>query len=395
MAPLDVHTLVLVSSLVLGALGGLFLINWWDDRAAVELRDWGFGFLLVVPGVILVGARGSIDDVWSIALANALMLSAYGFLATGVLRFDRRRPPPGLALAGAAVWGGLCLWPAFLARFDLRVIAISTIGALYLAASAGLLWRRRGGETLPSRGRAAVALGTVAAFLAARAGSMAIWPVEPVSGAEALRSGWLTWVSLALLVSSLVTAHLLLAMSTERANLRHRRRADSDDLTGILSRRAFVERAERQLAAAPATGTLMFFDIDHFKSINDAHGHAIGDEVLIAFARLVAARLGPDDLFARWGGEEFVLFLGRDDFVAGRRVAEEIRRAFAERVFDEEGAAFAATVSVGLAAPALAGPDLDRLIAWADAGVYAAKRAGRDRVEAIDETGAAPTAEAM
>jgi len=391
MPPLDVHTLVLVSSLLLGALGGLFLINWWDDRGRAELRDWGLGFLLVVPGVVLVGARGTIGDAWSIGLANALVLAAYGFVLSGAIRFAEKRPLPGTTLAGAAVWAGLCLWPRFFDRFDLRVIAVSVICGVYVTASARVLWRRWRIEPLPSLRRSAAALAVVAVFLAARAATMAAWPVE-ASGTAAIRTVWLTWLSLVLLVFSLVAAHLLLAMSAERASLRHRRRADSDDLTGILSRRAFVERAERRLAAAPTAGTLMFFDIDHFKSINDAHGHGIGDEVLVAFARLVGARLAPNDLFARWGGEEFVLYLAGDDFVAGRRIAEEIRRDFAARVFDEAGEAFSATVSVGLSAPALAGADLDRLIAWADAGVYAAKRAGRDRVAAIDPSGASAAA---
>ena len=383
MAPLDVHTLVLVSSLILGALGVLFLINWRDDSGRRELRDWGVGFLLIVPGVILVGARGTISDVWSIGLANALVVSAYGFVLTGVMRFAEMRPPVGTAVLGAMLWTAACLWPPFFERFDLRVIAVSAIGGAHVGASAVLLWRRRRVEGLPSLRRAAAALGVVGGFLGLRGLTMAIWPIE-LTGTSAIRSAWLTWLSLVLLVFSLVTAHLLLAMSAERANLRHRRRADSDDLTGILTRRAFVEQAERRLAQAPTEGTLLFFDIDHFKSINDAHGHAVGDEVLLAFAGLVGSRLSEDDLFARWGGEEFVLLLAKDDFVTGRRVAEEIRRAFAATVFGGSGGVFSATVSVGLSAPALAGPDLDRLIAWADAGVYAAKRAGRDRVEAVD-----------
>ena len=383
MPPLDVHTLVLVSSLILGALGVLFLVNWWDDRSRGELRDWGFGFLLVVPGVILIGARATIPDLWSIGVANALVLSAYGFALTGVMRFSELRPRVGTAVLGAMLWGAACLWPSFFERFDLRVIAVSAIGAAYIGAAAIVLWRRRRVEALPSLHRAAGALTVVGGFLATRGLTMAILPIE-LTGTQAIRSGWLTWLSLALLVFSLVTAHLLLALSAERANLRHRRRADRDDLTGILNRRAFVEQAERRLAAAPTTGTLLFLDIDRFKSINDAHGHAIGDEVLLAFVRLVTARMSEGDLFARWGGEEFVLLLAQDDFVAGRRIAEEIRRNFAAMVFGGNEGTFSATVSVGLSAPALAGPDLDRLIAWADAGVYAAKRAGRDRVEAVD-----------
>lgn len=382
MAPLDVHTLVLVSSLILGALGALFLVNHHDDRGRRELRDWGLAFLLVVPGVVLIGERDRIPDLWSIGVANATVLLAYGFLTTGVMRFVGRRPWWGVAFAGPAIWAGLCLWPEFFGRFDLRVIAVSGLSAATVTLSTVFLVLRRRVEPLPSLSRSVLVLGGTAALLWARAGVMVIWPIE-LMGREAIGTAWLTWASLALLVLTLIAAHLMLAMSAERAELHHRQRAETDDLTGALSRGAFVERARERLAEAPESGTLMFFDIDRFKSINDLHGHGVGDAVLVGFADLVAAQMRPGDLFARWGGEEFVLFAVDRDFVAGRRSAETIRGAFS-RLWFGEGGTLGATVSVGLSAPALAGPDLDRLVAWADAGVYAAKRAGRDRVEAVD-----------
>lgn len=386
MQALDVHTLVLVSSLILGALGVLFLINWRDDRSRAELVDWGVAFLLVVPGVVLIGRRGEISDLWSIWAANALVLTAYGAIVTGVMRFVGRRPRFGVALLGPAVWSLFCLWPDFFARFDLRVIVISTICFLQTAHAARLLHAQRRIEALPSLGRSALGATVVACIHGARALVMTIAPID-VDGQAALRQSGLAWLSLGLLVICLITAHMLLSMSAERAALRHRRRADTDDLTDILSRRAFIEQATARLAEAPDRGTLMFFDIDRFKSINDTYGHAVGDAVLVAFARLVEDRLASGDLFARWGGEEFVLFAVDHDFVAGRRLAEEIRRDFAALDFGPGADGLGATVSAGLAAPALIGSDLDRLIASADAGVYAAKRAGRDRVEAVAPEG--------
>ncbi|NLH83735.1 MAG: GGDEF domain-containing protein [Phyllobacteriaceae bacterium] len=388
MAPLDVNTLVLVSSLILGALGVLFLVNHRDDPSRRELRDWGLGFLVVVPGVMLIGERDRLPDLWSLGVANAVVLSAYGFLTVGVMRFVGRPPSWLAAFGGVAVWAGLCLWPPFFERFDLRVIAMSVLCGLQVTLATAILVGRRRVEPLPSLERAASVLGGVAVLLWVRAGLMALWPIE-ATGTAAIRTVWLTWASLALLVLGLIAGHLMLAMSAERAEVRHRLRAETDDLTGALSRGAFVERARERLAEAPESGTLMFFDIDRFKSINDRHGHAVGDAVLVGFADLVAARLRPGDVFARWGGEEFVLFAADRDFLAGRRAAEEIRRAFAEMRFGPDGTPLAATVSIGLSAPALAGPDLERLLAWADAGVYAAKRAGRDRVETVDPRGAA------
>ncbi len=382
MLAIDIHTLLLVSTLILGSMGLLFLVSWWDDRTARERLDWGLGFLILVPGVVLLSLRDRIGDVWSIAIANAIILASYGLLYTGARRFCGRKPGWGVALCGAGLWLFLCRWPMFMERFDLRVIAASVLCAAYCAMVARTLQRDAGGERLPSRGRAIAAFATVGAILTLRGILMMIAPVE-LRGLASIESSWVTWLGLGVLVVGLICAHFLLAMSSERSNMHHRRAAERDDLTGALSRRAFVTRARERLERAPDAGTLMFFDIDHFKAINDTHGHALGDEVLIAFARLVEEGLGPEDLFARWGGEEFVLFLADRDFVAGRRVAEEIRRAFARLAIGEDERPLGVTVSVGLAAPALTGPDLDHLIACADAGVYAAKRAGRDRVEAV------------
>lgn len=397
MLRLDVHTLLFVSTLVLGAMGLLFVVSWRDDRTARERLDWGIGFLAMVPGVVLLSLRGQIGDLWSIGGANAIILASYGLLHSGARRFDGRTPRLGLSLLGSVLWLGLCAWPTFMERFDVRVVVASILAAAYCAAAAWSLHRggrtgdSDGGERLPSRPRVVATLGAVAAILSLRAVSMVSTPLE-ITSFTAIASAWMVWLGLAVLLLGLVCAHFLLAMSAERAGLRHRRAAETDDLTGALSRRAFVARVEARLERAPETGTLMFFDIDHFKVINDSHGHALGDEVLIAFARLVKDRLGEDDVFARWGGEEFVLFLADRDFVAGRRFAEEIRRDFARLGFGGDDRPMGVTVSVGLAAPVLTGPDLDHLIACADAGVYAAKRAGRDRVEAVDPKMVARTA---
>lgn len=386
MPSLDVHTLLLVSTLILGAKGLLFIVSWWDDRSARERLDWGLGFLGMTPGVLLLAGREQIDDMWSIGLANAIILASYGLLHSGAVRFDGRRPQWGVSLIGAAVWLVVCGWPVFMDRFDLRVVVASSIAAVYCGLAAQALLRGSDEERLAARGRAIAALAAIVAVLSGRALLMIEMPIN-LRGFAAIGSEAMTWFGLAVLVLGLVCAHFLLAMSAERSNHRHRRAAETDDLTGALSRRAFVARASERLAAEPERGTLLFFDIDHFKVINDTHGHALGDEVLVAFARVVQARLGPGDLFARWGGEEFVLFLADCDFVAGRRVAEEIRDDIARVAFG--GRSIGVTVSVGLAAPALTGPDLDHLIACADAGVYAAKRAGRDRVELIEPTAVA------
>jgi diguanylate cyclase (GGDEF)-like protein len=158
--------------------------------------------------------------------------------------------------------------------------------------------------------------------------------------------------------------------------------AEHDHLTGAWSRRAFFGRAERAHADAVRAGrplSLLIFDVDHFKAINDTHGHAVGDRVL---ADLVA-RTGTvlrGDACARLGGEEFAVLLPHSDADAAVQLAEALRRTLEQAaVAGADGAAVRYTVSVGTASLD-DGESLASLLQRADAALYAAKRGGRNRV---------------
>ena len=153
------------------------------------------------------------------------------------------------------------------------------------------------------------------------------------------------------------------------------RAATRDFLTDALNRSAFTVAA-RRLLADTAVSVLMF-DLDRFKRVNDTYGHAAGDKVLQAFARVVERNLREGDVFGRIGGEEFAVLLPCD-LAEAADVAERIRQAFAaERVTIESGEVLQATVSIGLAAGVA---DLDSLLGRADEALYRAKAAGRNRL---------------
>lgn len=160
--------------------------------------------------------------------------------------------------------------------------------------------------------------------------------------------------------------------------------ANTDALTGALSRRHFLELAGRERARAAREGgglAVLLLDIDHFKRVNDTHGHAGGDAVLRAFHATCAAQLRAHDLLGRLGGEEFGVVLPATGREVARQVAERLRAAVAAGpVTLPGGAAVAITVSIGLAFTASAAEDIDSLLAAADAALYRAKREGRNRV---------------
>jgi diguanylate cyclase (GGDEF)-like protein len=158
--------------------------------------------------------------------------------------------------------------------------------------------------------------------------------------------------------------------------------ASIDPLTACLNRRAMMRELEREAArvrrnAAPFC--VVFLDLDHFKAVNDQHGHAAGDAVLKVAAEVFKGQLRATDMAGRWGGEEFVLMLAATSLSAAVAKAEGIRTALANTPIPVEGGLLRITTSVGVAA-FMPGQTLEALIAQADARLYDAKAAGRNCV---------------
>jgi len=159
-------------------------------------------------------------------------------------------------------------------------------------------------------------------------------------------------------------------------------RAEKDPLTGIYNRGRLMELAARECGAARRYGypcSLLMLDIDHFKAVNDTHGHAAGDAVLRGVARLCGRGLREADLFGRVGGEEFVIFMPHCQAAEAMAVARRVLNIVRDGTFGLDGAVLSVTVSIGVAELDRADPCLDRLLLDADAALYRAKQEGRDR----------------
>lgn len=162
------------------------------------------------------------------------------------------------------------------------------------------------------------------------------------------------------------------------------RRAQSDALTGVLNRRSLLERLDGACLRARARGlpiALLFIDLDHFKQINDTHGHPAGDACLKAIIGPIQAELRQSDVIGRYGGEEFVVILSSADAAAAQPIAERIRQRVAESSVPGFGAPIHLTCSIGIATSDTLGVWGEHLIARADEAVYAAKRCGRNCVQ--------------
>ena len=204
---------------------------------------------------------------------------------------------------------------------------------------------------------------------------------EQVHALERVRRWqWLTIVLGALLLALLTS----LAWRHGRTSRRLSRQSLIDPLTGIANRAAIEAEAVRAIERAPRAGSvvsLLMLDLDHFKAINDRHGHAAGDRVLCATTNAWQASLRGRDPLGRIGGEEFVVVCADTTLEQALVVAERLREATATLRFDDIDPALRVTVSIGVAQSQRAGDTHEGVLARADAALYRAKQRGRDRVE--------------
>jgi diguanylate cyclase (GGDEF)-like protein len=181
-----------------------------------------------------------------------------------------------------------------------------------------------------------------------------------------------------------LASHAAIALENARLHRVVERQALVDGLTGIANRRQCEEALAQEIARSERLGTqftLVLADLDDFKTVNDIHGHPVGDDVLREFASVLRATLRESDLAGRWGGEEFLLLLSGTDVTGGAQLAERVRAALAERSFlGRDGEVVFVTCSFGVAQHRGGGDERD-LFAAADRALYRAKREGKNRVE--------------
>jgi len=194
-------------------------------------------------------------------------------------------------------------------------------------------------------------------------------------------------VALAVLETAILTPPIALRSvnTLRRLNLAHdelARVAMTDPLTGLLNRRGVDAAVERRASSVKEPVAALMIDLDHFKAINDAHGHAFGDAALRRLAETLreAAEGSPNAIIGRQGGEEFVAILCQANGHDARRFADKVRTAFSSRPIEWNGAKAAITMSVGIAFASELGDGYNRLVARADAALYEAKAAGRDQI---------------
>ena len=378
---LDVNTLFLVTIYVEAMLGLLLLFAWIQNSNIRAVAWWGSAHLLQAGSVVLFGMYGSVSDAISIDLANAILFTSFAVTWSGARVFDGREIEPMYLVGGAVLWLLVSRAPPFSTSMEAKVLLASGIITAYTWATAYEFWRGRS-EPLVSRWPAIFMLFAHGALFLVRTPLSQVLPWSPST--QVFDSVWLTVLSFEALLFTIAIAFILLAMAKERTELRHKTAALVDPLTGIANRRAFLEeiaamgeRGGEQLQPA----AVLLADLDHFKSINDRFGHAVGDHVLRVFAETASAKLGPHDLVGRLGGEEFAIVLYDSDREKGLAIAECIRMSFEDAASELDGHPIGGTVSMGMVIAEDGLLDVPALLAQADEALYCAKERGRNRIE--------------
>ena len=381
---LDALTLMAAGSFVALLSSLVLLAAWTQIRSAPALLWWAAAQLAAAVGVGLLAAGFASQATAVMAGGSACIIASPVLIWAGVRKFNGR-PIHWLALAaGPAVWLATNLLPlAGDPQVTARAIEFA-VSVAYMLAAVAELWHGRA-EALMARWPLMAIFTLHAAIFTGGIVDVLNGQVSPNNQVPPLGS-WFSLIHFEQMIFLVGSAVFMVVLTRERVELGYKQASRLDELTGVANRRAFFESGERLLRRCLADSSpcsVVVFDLDHFKQINDTHGHAAGDRVLRTFADIARATLRPNDLFGRQGGEEFAVILPGTGIDVAYVIAERFRQAFATTGENPDVATSRPTVSAGVArVEGEAG--LETTMEVADHALYRAKRLGRNRVERID-----------
>lgn len=358
-------------------------LAWLTDAERRDLGYWTAALWSAAVGLTLLTLRGLAPEWLVVGIGNGLCLASLALFWAGLRTFDGKASPLVLP-AGApfAIWMVLYLSvPALTQSVNLRIMVLSAVIAVYSFAIAQAAWCGARGGPFRARRLMAVLFGSHALAHLARIPLALLFPVTLQADGQIV-SEWHSVHTFVAYLQVLLVGMALFTLVRLRREDRYRVESETDDLTSVLNRRAFMREVASALSKR-RPGALALLDLDHFKRVNDTYGHPAGDAVLRAFARRVGEGLPAEALFGRIGGEEFAIWLPDSDAQAALAHCEAIRLRVEQLAVEAAGALIRPTVSIGLCTGAQEGASADLAIAIADHALYLSKRQGRNRSNAI------------
>jgi diguanylate cyclase (GGDEF)-like protein len=378
---LDLRTIYFIVAVSCFVLGILQLAAYATGRFERWPLWWGLSNLLVGVGSFLVALRNLVPYSVSIDGGNVVTIAGYMLMFFAVRVFSGRIVDQRtLWLAIFLVSVPVVLFisnPLAISQRLLYVSVICCLCDLAVAREAVSIVRR---EKLYS---AALLVGLYACTAAIFAVRSVLAATGEIGGPDPFGGSVVhSWMAVSAVAFIMLRSMAMVLMAAERSRNQLTELAHHDPLTGTLNRGGLAQHVP---SLKSRSVSVLIIDIDHFKQLNDRHGHATGDDILKLFANVSRGIMRSGDLLARQGGDEFLAVLknvSKDDAVA---IAERIRLAFAAAVMQLPELTIFPTLSIGVAAHAESGADFDRLMQKADEALYRSKREGRNRVEAFGE----------
>lgn len=382
---LHLPTLLLALFVTSSVLAAAVLAVAWRARVHRGLTLWGWGLVCNALSYPAFGLRLVDWTVLSIVLANLSAAVSMALHILAMVAFQRER---ARALPQRLIWGivvlNLLAAGAFLHDDHWRNILVSGTQCLLSAIMLRQAWLPRGKDS-PLTGQQVMVVAAGLMFVSLLVRTAFMVAQSDWDGRYKVPEHVQIWSGFVVLTVLLLSSVGFVLMQMEHALSQQHNLATHDGLTGVHNRLALMETLERDVALSRRTASpmaVLMIDIDHFKVVNDQHGHLAGDVVLREVAQRANQRLRRADMLARYGGEEFVALLPRTDVQGAVAVAEDIRQTVAARPCVAHGVPISVTVSIGVHA-AVPDPDAqgaEALLAASDHALYEAKHQGRNRV---------------
>ncbi|WP_417487864.1 GGDEF domain-containing protein [Maricaulis sp.] len=379
---MDSKTLIL--ALVPVILAGVLIhaVNASIQKTSDGPRWWLAGTAAHGIGLGLISLRGFVPDVVGVVIGDILAAGGFLILLEGVARFAGQRVPHWQlgALAGLVVFGfPVFTWAVDIAALRFAIFGIGVIVPCLLMLPYLTVIGHRDGLPGVRLLRYTIFLFVIA--LAVLSSSILLFDPDLPSVLAPSQMMALGILFLMVVETNLVFGFVLLSAGRSASVLKQA--ALTDHLTGLPNRRAFEAVVNESFLSSPAAvapAAIAVFDVDHFKQVNDTYGHDVGDAVLQHVADILKSAIRETDHVARLGGEEFVALIHSHSSVTVQDVAERVREAVQDHPFRLDGREIPVTISAGLVEVTDAHPTLTGLFKRADAALYRAKDAGRNRI---------------
>ncbi len=380
-AALDIRTLVLIYVGISVSQTLVLVYLWSVQRNYPPAKDWAIGSLMLAIGLFFFSLRNNAPVVLTEFVSNLFVLPGLMLFNFGIVKATERRPPLKFGLTLCTVAIGFLAWftlvdrnyPASVLMHNLVFLTLDLytayacltaktakgnytfriIGTLFLILTVACMWRVAGGV-----------FGLTFSFS----------PTLPR----------LLWVATSVISFPMIT--MLLTLHTcQRLQEEIHAQARRDPLTQAYNRRAFVEFSDMEWSRSVRYGdplSVLTVDIDHFKHFNDQYGHQTGDLALVQVSMSAQAALRSNDIWCRYGGEEFIALLPNTTLNQAMAVAERLRLSVESTRISSPQGSLSVSVSIGVAARSPHHSSLADVLAFSDAALYKAKTAGRNRVVA-------------